>query len=91
MPEDRAGVATTINSLSAPGTWFGDVEQGRRLSREANEVAENCSLRVAGRVIVVVIEPAFTDADNLRVPRGLQRLSLSATVDEGGRDPHRPG
>lgn len=25
------------------------------------------------------------------VPRGLQRLSLAATVDEGGRDPDRPG
>src|SRR5690606_32251687 len=25
------------------------------------------------------------------VPRGLQRLSLGATVDEGGRDPDRPG
>ena len=34
---DQAGVATAINSIVAPGVWFGDPEQARRLARECNE------------------------------------------------------
>lgn len=36
---DAAGVATSIISLNVPGSWFGNVEEGRRVSREANEFA----------------------------------------------------
>jgi predicted TIM-barrel fold metal-dependent hydrolase len=36
---DRAGVATSILSLTTPGLWFGNVEQSRRLARICNEYA----------------------------------------------------
>ena len=31
---DAAGVATSILSMSTPGSWFGSVEDGRRMSRQ---------------------------------------------------------
>ena len=36
---EQARVGTTILSLANPGVWFGDVGQGRRLSRICNEYA----------------------------------------------------
>jgi predicted TIM-barrel fold metal-dependent hydrolase len=36
---DRAGVATSMLSYTAPGVWFGDVTEARRLARELNEYA----------------------------------------------------
>jgi predicted TIM-barrel fold metal-dependent hydrolase len=36
---DRTGVASAVVSTSAPGFWFGDVDQSRRLQRECNEFA----------------------------------------------------
>ena len=34
---DRAGVQTAMLSLTAPGAWFGDVTESRRLARLSNE------------------------------------------------------
>jgi predicted TIM-barrel fold metal-dependent hydrolase len=36
---DRVGIATAILSITAPGVWFGDVPEARKLAREMNEFA----------------------------------------------------
>lgn len=34
---DRVGIETAMLSITAPGVWFGDAEEARRLAREMNE------------------------------------------------------
>ena len=46
---DTAGVATSILSVSTPGTWFGSVEDGRRTSRLVNEYAAGMVRDYPGR------------------------------------------
>jgi len=42
---DRVGIETAMLSITAPGVWFGDPEEARRLAREMNEFA---SARMVG-------------------------------------------
>ena len=46
---DRAGVATAMNSIVAPGVWFGDSEQARHLARDSNEYAAKLISDYPGR------------------------------------------
>ncbi len=46
---DAAGVATSILSVSTPGTWFGSLEDGRRMSRIVNEYASGMVRDYPGR------------------------------------------
>jgi len=36
---DRVGIATAMLSITAPGVWFGNVQEARTLAREMNEYA----------------------------------------------------
>ena len=36
---DRVGTQTAMLSITAPGVWFGDVQEARKLAREMNEYA----------------------------------------------------
>ena len=46
---DAAGVATSITSISAPGLWFGNVEETRTLARGCNEFASRLATEHPGR------------------------------------------
>ena len=46
---DSQGVATSILSLSTPGTWFGSVQDGRKMSRLVNEYAAQMGRDHPGR------------------------------------------
>jgi predicted TIM-barrel fold metal-dependent hydrolase len=46
---DRAGVATSITSITTPGVWVGDHEQGKRIARDCNEYAARMASDHPGR------------------------------------------
>src|SRR5258706_8591876 len=46
---DRAGVATSITSITTPGVWIGDHAQGRRIARECNDFAARLVVDYPGR------------------------------------------
>ena len=46
---DKSGIATAMLSVVQPGTWFGNPEESRRLSRQLNEYAATLVRDHAGR------------------------------------------
>jgi len=46
---DKAGVATSITSITTPGVWIGDNAQGRRVARECNDYAARLVIDYPGR------------------------------------------
>ncbi len=46
---DANGVATSILSISTPGTWFGRLEEDRRLTRQVNEYSARLAQDHPGR------------------------------------------
>jgi len=54
---DRAGIATAITSVTTPGVWIGDDEQGRRLARDSNDYAARLAADHPGRFGTFVAVP----------------------------------
>jgi len=46
---DRNGIAKSVLSLLQPGVWFGDVDEARRLAREANNYGAGVARDFPGR------------------------------------------
>src|SRR3984893_2290241 len=54
---DKAGVATAITSVTTPGVWIGDHEQGRRLARDSSDYAAKLAADYPGRFGIFVAVP----------------------------------
>ena len=54
---DRDGIATAVTSISAPGIWFGNPEQTRRIARECNEFAAQMARDHTGRFGLFAVLP----------------------------------
>lgn len=92
------GVAGILGTLSLVGGLvlamttrsFGD----DGFTAEAGDVLQTLLITLAATVLVIVLGawglPRLVPAA-ARPARGLQRMTLGSTVDEGGREPSRPG
>ena len=72
---DRAGVATSITTVSPPGFWFGDVALSRKLARVSNEFAARLMADHPGRYGMFVNLPMpDVDATLKEIEYGLDAL-----------------
>ena len=63
---DRAGVATSLTSITTPGMWFGDDSIARRLARECNDYAASLVRDHPGRFGMFVALPVPDIEGSLR-------------------------
>ena len=72
---DKAGVATSITSITTPGVWIGDNEQGRRMARECNDYAARLVADYPGRFGMFTALPLpDIDASLREIEHGLDVL-----------------
>jgi predicted TIM-barrel fold metal-dependent hydrolase len=78
---ERAGVATAITSVTTPGVWIGDDEQGRRLARDSNDYAARLAGDHPGRFGVFVAVPLpHVEASLQEIEYGLDVLKADGVA-----------
>ncbi len=91
---DRNGIATSITSISAPGLWFGDTDETRRLCRDCNDYADRLRRDFPGRFGMFANLPLpDVDASMAEIPYALDTLQadgIGLLTSYGDRYPGDP-
>ena len=86
---DQNGVATAIGSMTSPGIWFGNNEEGRRNARDCNEYGAKLAQDFPGRfgmwgaIPLPDVDGSLREIGNIYDQLKLDGVGLMTSYDDG--------